>query len=115
MQKKSFRIEKINDLMQQTLAEILKREVSDPQLQKVTISGVEVSRDLGHAKIFFVMPDEYDLKEVLKGFNRAKGFLRSNLAKRCDLRIMPELHFHYDDSFKKGSEIDALIQKALYS
>ena len=115
MPKKSFRIEKINDLMQQNLAEILKRDVSDPQLQKVTISGVEVSRDLGHAKIFFVMPDDCDLQEVLKGFNRAKGFLRTNLAKRCDLRIMPELHFHYDSSFKEGSHIDALIHKALYS
>ncbi len=113
MQKKSFRIERINDLFQQNLAEILYREVSDPQLQKVTISGVEVSRDLAHAKIYFVVPEDCDLNEVLKGFARAKGFLRTNLAKRCDLRVMPDLHFHYDPSFKEGSHIDALIQKAL--
>jgi len=112
--KKSFRLERINDTMQQSLAEILQREVSDPQLQKVTISGVEVTRDLGHAKIHFVMPEDCSLEEVLKGFERAKGFLRTSLAKRLDLRIMPELHFHYDASFKEGSHIDALIQKALY-
>lgn len=112
MQKKSFRLERINDLMQQTLAEILHREVSDPQLQKVTISGVEVSRDLGHAKIHFVMPEDCNLEEVLKGFARAKGFLKVNLAKRCDLRVMPELHFHYDPSFREGSHIDALLSKA---
>ncbi len=115
MQKKSFRIDRINDLMQQNLAEILRREVSDPQLQKITISGVAVARDLGHAKIYFVMPDDCSLDEVMKGFARAKGFLRTNLAKRCDLRIMPDLHFHYDASFKEGSEIDALIAKALHS
>ena len=115
MPKKSFRIERINDMMQQNLAEILQREVSDPQLQKVTISGVDVSRDLGHAKIHFVVPDDCDLEEVIKGFARAKGFLRSNLAKRCGLRIMPDLHFHYDPSFREGSHIDALIHKALNS
>lgn len=115
MQKKSFRIERINDLVQQTLSEILHREVSDPQLQKVTISGVEVSRDLGHAKIYFVVPEDCPLDEVLKGFKRANSFLRVHLAKRCDLRVMPELHFHYDPSFREGSHIDALLHKALYS
>lgn len=115
MAKPSFRLGRINDLMQQTLAEILHRDVSDPELKKVTISGVTVSRDLGHAKIYFVIPVDANLKEVTKAFGRAKGFLRSHLAERCDLRIMPELHFKYDPSFQEGSHIDALIQKALYS
>lgn len=115
MNKKSFRIERVNDLIQQNLAEILRREVSDPQLQQVTLSGVEVSRDLNHAKIYFVIPDDLSIGEVKKGFERAKGFLRSHLAERCNLRVMPELHFHYDSSFKEGSHIDSLIKKALQS
>ena len=115
MKKTSFRLERINDLIQQNLADILHRETSDPELQKVTISGVQVARDLSHAKIHFVVPEGCNVEEVLKGFQRAKGFLRTSLAKRCDLRIMPELHFFYDESFREGSHIDALIQKALYS
>ncbi len=113
MKKKPFRLDRVNDLMQQTLAVILHREVNDPELQKVTLSGVNVSRDLGHAKIYFVVPPESNVEAVMQGFDRAKGFLRAQLAERCGLRIMPELHFHYDKSFREGGHIDALIQKGV--
>lgn len=109
----SYRIERINDMIQQTLGMLLLREVKDPRLSKVTISGVETARDLSHAKIYFVISDETKLPEVEKSLVQAQGFFRSALAKACDLRSIPQLHFHYDPSFTEGSKIDALLDKAL--
>jgi ribosome-binding factor A len=112
-QRPSYRLERINDLIQQQLALLLLREVKDPRLQHITLSGVETSRDLSHAKIYFVIPDEAKLTEVEKGLAQAQGFLRSALAKACQLRTIPQLHFHYDTSFREGDKLDALLRKAL--
>lgn len=111
----SFRIERINDMIQQTLGMLLLREVKDPRLTQVTISGVETSRDLSHAKIYFVISDEAQLPQVEKALTQAQGFFRSALAKTLELRTIPQLHFFYDASFAQGGKMDALIQKALGS
>jgi ribosome-binding factor A len=111
----SYRLERINDMIQQQLALLLLREVNDPRLQQLTISGVEASPDLSHAKIYFVIPEEAKLPSVEKALAQAQGFLRSALAKACQLRMMPQLHFYYDPSFSQGEKIDQLIAKALKS
>lgn len=108
----SYRLERINDMIQQELGLLLLREVKDPRLQHVTISGVETSRDLSHTKVYFVIPDENKLPEIEKALAQAQGFLRSSLAKICQLRMIPQLHFHYDRSFAEGDKIDALLRKA---
>lgn len=110
----SYRLERINDMIQQELALLLLKEVKDPRLHLLTISGVETSRDLSHTKIYFVIPNKSDLPEVEKGLAAAQGFLRSALAKACQLRIVPQLHFHYDPSFNEGDKIDALLREALH-
>lgn len=109
----SYRLERINDMIQQELGLLLLREVKDPRLAQVTISGVETSRDLSHAKVHFVIPDENKLADVEKALALAQGFLRSSLAKSCQLRSMPQLHFYYDASFRDGDKIDALLRAAL--
>lgn len=113
--KSSHRLERINDLVQQNLASLLIREVKDARLKKMTVSGVEVSRDLGHAKIFFVAHNAAERLAIEKSLNLATPFLRSRLAALCGLRVMPELHFHYDSSFDESDRIGALLRQALLS
>ncbi len=109
----SYRLERINDMIHQELALLLLREVKDPRLKTVTISGVETSRDLSHAKVYFVIPDESKLLGVEQALEQAQSYLRTSLAKICQLRNMPQLHFHYDPSFSEGNKIDALLRAAL--
>ncbi len=110
--KPSHRLAKINDAVYQNLAMLLLREVKDPRLQKMTLTGVEVSRDLGHAKVFYVAHNQNEKAEIEKALKQAVPFLRTRLAKVCDLRVMPELHFHYDSSFDESDKISALLRQA---
>ena len=76
----------------------------------VTITGVELSRDQSHAKVFFtVLGGEPEVKHVLEGLQRAAGFVRSELAHRLSTRSVPELHFHYDESVERGDHLSRLI------
>jgi ribosome-binding factor A len=111
--KSSHRMERINDAVHQSLAMLLLREVKDPRLQKMTLSGVEVSRDLGHAKVYYVAHNQAERAGIEQALKLANGFLRARLAKLCDLRVMPELHFHYDTSFDESDKVGELLRQAL--
>ena len=107
------RVNRVADLIQQVLAEALYREVSDPRLKLVSFSGVEVSRDLAHATVFVsVLGDATADQEAMKALQKANGFLRNYVAKHCQLRITPQLHFELDHSVREGQKMDALIAKA---
>jgi len=81
-----------------------------------TVSAVEVSRDLSHAKVFVTIfngsEDEQEIVESIKALNSAAGFLRSQLGQRMKLRIVPTLRFHYDDSLSRGNYLSNLIDQA---
>jgi len=81
----------------------------------VSLSDVEVTRDLSHAKVFITVFNPEKAKESLKALRRASTFLRRRLGQELRLRHVPELHFVHDDSVEKGSRIDDLISKALKS
>ena len=106
------RLNRVNDLLQRTLSELLHREIKDPRVKLVTILSVEVARDLAHAKVYFSVLDEKDIDAVTKALEGAKGYLRGLLAKKVDLRITPQLHFVYDSSSAHGHYMSDLIQKA---
>jgi ribosome-binding factor A len=100
-------------MIQRTLAELLHREVNDPRMSMVSISGVEVTRDLAHAKVYVsVLGDEAKIEAAMAALQKASGFLRSMLAKNCDLRSIPALHFHHDTSVEYGRSMADLIDKA---
>ena len=104
---------KMNELIQQKLGTLILREVQDPRLQMVTISGVEVSKDMSFAKVYFSMIDaEHTLDEVMAALKNASGFLRHHLAQTLDTRIVPVLHFNHDISFERADYLNRLIQKA---
>lgn len=82
----------------------------------VTITAVDVSRDVGHAKIFMTVMGEdnaEDIAQTIKVLNAAAGFLRMQLAREMKLRSVPQLHFHYDESVVRGAHLSALIERAV--
>ncbi len=114
MGKEFSRSRRVGEQIQRELAELLQREINDPRLGMVTVSAVEVSRDLAVAKVFFtVLNPEHDMKQTLSGLNHASGFLRRELGKRMQLRVVPELRFQFDSSIEHGSRLSALIDKAV--
>ncbi|MAR71940.1 MULTISPECIES: 30S ribosome-binding factor RbfA [Halomonas] len=112
------RTDRVADQLQKELAVLIQREVKDPRLGMVTVSGVEVSRDLGYADVHITLLGEQDperIKENLKVLKRAGGFLRSQVARRIKLRHVPELRFHYDESVVRGQHLSSLIEEAVAS
>ncbi|HSW92781.1 MAG TPA: 30S ribosome-binding factor RbfA [Gammaproteobacteria bacterium] len=107
------REQRINDLIQTTLAEIIQREATDLHLGMITLTGVNVSHDLASAKIFVSVLEEDNASRVLVALNNAAKFLRYELANAVELRVTPELKFIYDDSSVRGSRITSLINNAL--
>lgn len=107
------RSRRIAGQLQRELSELICRQVKDPRVHLVTVTNVEVSRDLSHAKVLIsVLGAEGPQPEVVDALNHAAGFLRHALGRMLKLRIIPELHFHYDDTLDRAARLDALISKA---
>lgn len=103
---------RVGEQMRDELAQLLREEVKDPRIGFVSVVKVEVSRDIRHAKIYVsVLGDEQQKKETMAGLTSATGFLRSELAKRLQLRYMPELHFVLDESIEHGQRIAQLLDQ----
>lgn len=89
---------------------IIQREVKDPRLGFVSITGVELSDDLRFARVFVsILGDEGSRKASLVGLESAKGYIRKHLGERIKLRFLPEIVFKEDRSFEQGERIDRLI------
>ena len=107
------RVERVSDEVQKVIVTLLTTKVRDPRLQWVSITDVEMSRDLSYAKVYFSFLDQKTSeKEVLKAFESASGFFRSSLAKTLRLRVAPQLRFFYDDSLNYGNKMETLIKVA---
>ena len=105
---------RIADQIQRELAELVRTELRDPRIGMLTFTGVELSRDQSHAKVFFtVLGARAAGDEALEGLQRAAGFLRSQLAHRLTTRKVPELHFEYDESVERGMRLSRLIDEAV--
>ena len=107
------RPQKVADLIQRELSDLLRREVRDPRVGMVTITSVDVSPDLSHAKIYFTTLDKDHLKETTKGLQRAASFLRVQLSKRMSMYTTPELRFLYDESVERGDRLSQLIDSVV--
>jgi ribosome-binding factor A len=107
------RSERVAGQLRRDLAKLIQQEIKDPEVGFVSLSDVEVTRDLSHAKVFITVFDPEKAKESLKALRRASTFLRLRLGQELRLRHVPELHFVHDNSVEQGSRIDELIAKAL--
>ena len=114
MKKTSQRARRVGDEIQRDLADLLRTEVKDPRVGPVTITAVEVSADLSHAKIFVThLAGREHADEAVKALQHTAGFLRSALAHRLSLYSVPQLHFAYDDSIENGMKLSQLIDDAV--
>jgi ribosome-binding factor A len=105
------RADRVAHLIQQLLAELLRRDISDPRLQSATITEVKVTRDLRVARVYFAAAGGAAASaDVARGFERASGFIKRSLGPRLGLRYMPEIEFFYDESFDRGARIDRLLK-----
>jgi ribosome-binding factor A len=107
------RPQKLGDVIQRELSELVQRELRDPRVGMITITAVDVSPDLSHAKVFYTTLDPAHVEEAQRGLKRAAGFLRSQLARRIKLYTTPELRFSYDESVERGDRLSRLIDSAL--
>ncbi|MFO1363259.1 MAG: 30S ribosome-binding factor RbfA [Burkholderiales bacterium] len=108
------RLRRVGGEIQRELAEILRTELKDPRVGMVTLTGVEVSPDFAHAKVFFTSLAGVDQRDdVRAGLERAAGFLRSMLGARLRIHNIPELRFVYDDSVESGIRLTHLIDEAV--
>ncbi|AWN72653.1 30S ribosome-binding factor RbfA [Legionella anisa] len=105
------RTDRIAEMIQRKLAQIIPKEVKDPRLTGfVTISAVKVAADLGHAKVYFTVLND-DKKTAVAILNAAASYLRSALARSITLRTVPQLHFVYDESIEYGQRLSRLIDE----
>ena len=129
----SARVQRVADQIQRELASLIQIEVNDPRIGMVSVTDVEVSRDLAHAKIYATVLntmtddlqvnestlsepgdlDKLEIEENINALNKAAGYLRSLLAKRLSTRSVPKLRFYYDGSIERGQQLSSLIDSAL--
>jgi ribosome-binding factor A len=114
MPKEFPRSRRVADQIQRELAEIIRLDLNDPRVNLVTVTDVEVSADLEHAKIFVTsLNPATDHAAALTCLQRATGILRSRLSHRMRLRLVPALSFEYDTSVERGMELSQLIDQAI--
>ncbi|MGQ9485981.1 MAG: 30S ribosome-binding factor RbfA [Desulfosoma sp.] len=106
------RADRVADLLQRTVAEILLRRVRDPRLGKLTVTSVEVSADLRYAKIYYCfVGSEKERPQVAQALEKARPFIRREIGRRVELRYVPDIQFFFDASFDYGEKIERLLHR----
>jgi len=114
MGKEFERTQRVSHFLHEELARLLQSTVRDPRVQEVNLTGVEVSRDLSHAKVFFTLMNDAspeERAEVTAVLSKVSGFLRSELAKASAMRTVPRLSFRFDESVGRGRDMEGLLRE----
>ena len=108
------RSRRIAEQIQRELSDIIRVGLKDPRVGMITITDVEMTLDNAHAKVFFtVLGQQPRIDEAAAGLQHAAGYLRSQLAQRIKIRVVPQLHFEYDASVERGIRLSQLIDAAV--
>ncbi|MDQ0299176.1 ribosome-binding factor A [Salibacterium salarium] len=108
----NVRADRVGEQIKKELADLLAREIKDPRVQFVTVTGVDVTGDLQQAKVFVtVLGDEEDREKTLQALQKARGFIRSEIGNRVHLRKTPEISFAFDESIDYGNRIERLLKE----
>ncbi len=103
---------RVGEQMKKELSDLLIRDIKDPRVRFVTVTGVDVTGDLQQATAFItVLGDDEEKKATLAGLEKARGFIRSEIGKRIRLRKTPELSFEFDESIQYGNRIENLLRE----
>ena len=116
MAKEYSRTSRVADHLQRELAGLIQREVRDPRVGMVSVTGVDVSRDIRHAKVHYTVlsadGSDDNVEEITAVLNKAAGFLRSQLSRDSAMRSVPQLRFYFDASVGRGRYLEDLISRA---
>jgi ribosome-binding factor A len=108
------RTDRINELLREEIAVLVRDAVRDPRVGLATVTAVETSPELDHAKVYVTtLGDEEERAAVITGLRSAAPFVRSQLSKRLHMRRIPELHFEIDRVLEEAMRIEALLREAL--
>jgi ribosome-binding factor A len=107
------RSERVAGQLRRELAQLVQMELKDPEVGFISISDVEVSRDISHAKVYVTVFETEKAQSTLAALKRAAGYLRRRLGQEMRIRSVPELHFHHDASVETGQHMDDLIEAAV--
>ncbi|HET7461244.1 MAG TPA: 30S ribosome-binding factor RbfA [Longimicrobium sp.] len=108
------RTDRLNEQLRQEITLLLRGEVRDPRVALATVTAVQTSPELDHAKVYFTsLGDDEERQEVLAGLRSAAPFLRRELGKRMHIRRVPELHFTVDRVMEEAQRIERLLAEAL--
>lgn len=105
------RTDRVGDQIKMEVADILTKKIKDPRVGFVTITSVEVSDDLRHAKVFVSVQKDQDEKKTFLGLKKATGFIRGELAKRLQIRYVPDLAFLPDQATERVGRVLDLLEK----
>ena len=99
-------------MIRETIADVLSTQIKDPRIGFVTVTGVTVSADISHATVrISVLGTDIEKESAMEGLKHARGFVRTYLARRLDLRTAPELHFILDRGLEHASRIDSILDE----
>lgn len=108
------RTERINEQLRQEISLLVRDEVRDPRVGMVTVTAVETSPEMDHAKVYVtVLGDEEERAEALQGLRSAAAFMRGQLGRRLHVRRVPELHFEIDRVIEEATRIESLLRQVL--
>lgn len=116
MAREYSRTQRVADFLKQELATLIQSEIRDPRVGMVSITDVEVSRDMSHAKVYMTVLGKEtadEAQESVEVLDKAAGFLRSQLARINNARTTPKLRFYFDSSVSRGQYLSNLIEKAV--
>jgi len=106
------RPERVQEALRQEISRIVQNEIKDPRLGFITITGVELTKDLRYAKVYFsVLGEEKEKKLALKGLNSARGYIKGHISDRIKLRFMPQIEFKIDETLEHTKKIYDLLDK----
>lgn len=105
------RSQRVSDLIREEMADIIMNKLKDPRMGFVTVTGVNLTEDMKHAKVFVSFLKKQDEELFLKILNTAKGFIRAELSRRVRMRFVPELSFRVDEAIDYGNKIEMLLKE----
>jgi ribosome-binding factor A len=103
---------RVGDQILRGIADLLTKKVKDPRVKGITITGINLSNDLRHARIFFsVLGDRGEVIEAQSGLESAKGYIKREIGIRCKLKYVPNMVFEFDPTLEKGERMERLFNK----
>jgi ribosome-binding factor A len=106
------RAARVGEELLREVADVLTRKVRDPRVKAATLTGIQLSNDLKHAKIFYsFIGDGEDIKPVQAGLDSAKGFIKREIGRRVELKYIPDIVFKFDPTLRKAQDMEELFER----